>query len=80
MSGTDLVQAVPPPQPVHKTDSTSIVNEETRQQVVDYLGPEFSYLHNSPLWSAEALSGYMRRFWVDLHETQSSAVHRASFR
>ncbi len=75
-----MMPAVPVPEPIQADDPTLMVDETTRQKAVDYLGPEFAHLHTNPLWSAEALSGYMRRFWVDLHQTQSSAVHRASFR
>ncbi|GAA5895962.1 hypothetical protein JCM6882_005572 [Rhodosporidiobolus microsporus] len=66
--------------PLDPSDPTTFVDEATRGRVLEYLGPEWSYLHSDPRLGAQPMAYYLSLFWVKVHETQAPAVHRASFR
>ncbi|GAA6028170.1 hypothetical protein JCM8097_006895 [Rhodosporidiobolus ruineniae] len=66
--------------PLDPSDPTTFVDEATRARVLEYLGPEWGYLHDDPRLGAQPMAYYLSLFWVKVHETQAPAVHRASFR
>ncbi|GAA5828891.1 hypothetical protein JCM11251_005910 [Rhodosporidiobolus azoricus] len=66
--------------PLDPSDPTIFVDEGTRARVLEYLGPEWSYLSSDARLAAQPMSYYLSLFWVKVHETQAPAVHRASFR
>ncbi|GAA6001419.1 hypothetical protein JCM10207_006657 [Rhodosporidiobolus poonsookiae] len=66
--------------PLDPSDPTIFVDEQTRLRLLDYLGPEWSYLHNDARFGTQPMAYYLSLFWIKVHETQAPAVHRASFR